>query len=126
MKKICITILGLICLTGCNNSDKNDNKILMLDFTNKNIKDVEQFSNNNKLNLEIKYEFSDEVEENKVVNQSIEKGKEIKEKDDLIITISKGKITNEVYAENGTLFIYNDAMTSMTFFWFAIFIIILI
>jgi len=64
-----------------------DNK--MVNLTGKTKEQIIEYANNNDLNLEIIEEYSDK-EKNYVIDQNIEENEIIKEKDKLIITISKG------------------------------------
>jgi len=93
-----IVLVVILIITNIpNNKEKEINK--MVDLTNKTISEVEEYSRNNDLELEINYEYNDNIEKDKVINQSIKIGSELKNKDKLIATISKGKIDETVYKE---------------------------
>ena len=74
-----------------NKEDKKENDVvLMIDLSNKSIEEIENFSKENKLNLNITYEYNEEYEKDKVIKQSIKKDSEIKENDNLDIIVSLG------------------------------------
>lgn len=80
------------------NSDKE--KILgMKDFKNSLLWDVENFSEENHLLLETIYEYSYEIEKDRIISQSILEGDVIKKGDVLKIVVSKGEIPDSVYQE---------------------------
>ena len=71
--------------------------ITMVDLSNKSLDEVNLFIQENKLteeNYEISYEYSETIEKDKVISQSIEVGKKISEKDILKVVISNGKDPN--------------------------------
>lgn len=81
---VVIVVIALIYLLVPKNK-----KIEMIDLTNKTVEEAKTFSTKYKLNLEVKEQYST-VEKDKIIEQSIEVGSEIKENDTLIITISIG------------------------------------
>ena len=91
MKKI-FMILFIFSIIGCAKVEENK----MVDLTNKTLDEVKIYANENKLNLEVDYEYSD-VLENLVINQDIKNEEIITEGDTLKITISKGKNMQELY-----------------------------
>ena len=102
LRIIFIVFLGLVSIyLLINNNTNNEFKTLkMIDLTNKNISEIEEYAKENSLELEIKYEYSKEVEKDKVISQSIDKNAELTDKNkNLIIVISKGKIGKEIYQE---------------------------
>lgn len=97
---ILIVIIILLCFLIFlifNKSSKVENK--MANLTNKNLKEVKEYAKANNLSLDIKYEYSNTIEKDKVINQSIKKDNTLKENQKLVVTISKGKIGKEVYNE---------------------------
>ena len=58
-------------------------------------------SDNWKLDFNVSYEYSDEIEKDKVISQSIKKGTELKDNDIIIVVISKGKIDKDKLASDG-------------------------
>lgn len=91
MKILILSLLLLLC--GCSKDS------MMIDLTNMNIDEIKSYSETNKLNLDIKYEYSD-IEKDKVIKQSINKNDKLKENQDLIVTISLGKDMTKAYIEN--------------------------
>lgn len=91
MKLLIISLLFLLC--GCDKENK------MLDLSNMMLDEIKSYSETNKLNLDIKYVYSD-IKKDKVVSQSISKDSIIKENDNLIVTLSLGKDMTELYIEN--------------------------
>ncbi len=98
---IVIFVIALIVVNLPKNNDAKTDSNKMVDLTNKTINEVEEYSDANNLELELKYEYNEEIEKDKVINQSIEKDSKINKEDKLIITISKGKIDETVYKEYG-------------------------
>jgi len=98
---IVIFVIVLIVVNLPKNNDAKSDSNKMIDLTNKTISEVEEYAENNNLELELNYEYNEDVEKDKVINQSIEKDSKINKEDKLIITISKGKIDESVYKEYG-------------------------
>ena len=70
-----------------------DNKVIVQDFTTKSVEEVEQWAEENKLEdtqVIIKYEYSDDVDEDKLVSQSIKAEEELDKNTQLILVFSKG------------------------------------
>lgn len=74
--------------------------LMMLEFINKNVTELEKFVSKNDLILNKNYEYNDEIEKDNVISQSIEKGKKLKKNDNIDVVVSLGKIDKEVYKEN--------------------------
>lgn len=75
------------------NKIKENKKLLMIEFGT--IEEANTFTKSNNLKLEVSYEYSDEIEKDKVISQSIKKGTELKDGDTISIVVSKGKIDKE-------------------------------
>ena len=73
---------------------------LMLDFIGKTEEEIRIYSEENKLVLNITYEYSEEVEKDKIISQSISKDTEINENDTLDIIISLGVLDKEKLKED--------------------------
>ena len=73
---------------------------LMEDFTNQNITVLQEYSNTHNLDLNIDYVYSEDVEKDKIITQSITKGTIIKDNDKLNVTVSLGKIDKEKLASD--------------------------
>ena len=93
---IIILVLGVFFIT---RKIKENNKIIMIELTT--INEANDFTKNNNLKLEVSYEYSEEIEKDKVISQNIKKGTELKENDIVSIVVSKGKIDKEKLAGDG-------------------------
>lgn len=93
---VIILVLGVFFIL---NRSKEDKKLLMIELTT--IEEANTFTKDNNLKLEVSYEYSDEIEKDKVISQSIKKGTELKENDIIIVVVSKGKIDKEKLASDG-------------------------
>ena len=86
-----------------NNNQKINNEIkdnLMLDLTDKTIEEIKTYTKDNKLVLNITYEYSENIEKDKLISQSIEKDTKIVENDILNIVISLGILNKEKLKED--------------------------
>ena len=98
---ILLLIVGLIIFGIFKITDKKEEKVvLMKDLSNMSLKEIESYSKENKLNLNIDYKYSDEYEKGKVIEQSIEKDTKINENDNLDIIISLGILDKEKLKED--------------------------
>lgn len=88
---IILIIFGIYILTS--NRGSKEDKLLMIELTT--IEEANTFTKDNNLLLDISYEYSDEIEKDKIISQSIEKGTELKENDTISVVVSKGKIDKE-------------------------------
>lgn len=93
---IIVLVLGVFFIT---KEIKENNKIIMIELTT--INEANNFTKNNNLKLEVSYEYSEEIEKDKVISQNIKKGTELKENDIVSIVVSKGKIDKEKLAGDG-------------------------
>lgn len=93
---IIVLVLGVFFIT---RKIKENNKIIMIELTTVN--EANNFTKNNNLKLEVSYEYSEEIEKDKVISQNIKKGTELKENDIVSIVVSKGKIDKEKLAGDG-------------------------
>ena len=103
ISKIVVLIVVVIILTlgvfFILNRDKEDKKLLMIELTT--LEEANTFTKDNNLKLEVSYEYSDEIEKDKVISQSIKKGTELKDTDIITIVVSKGKIDKDKLASDG-------------------------
>ena len=70
-----------------------DHKVVIQDFTTYSVEEVEHWAQENKLDetrVVIQYEYSDEVDEDKLISQSIKAEEELTEDGKLILIYSKG------------------------------------
>ena len=82
-------------------TEKVDDKILMLDIVDTNIKDAEKKLESYKLDIDISYEYDDTIEKDNIISQSIKKDTEINEGDELSIVVSLGKLDKEKLKSDG-------------------------
>lgn len=80
---------------------KKEEKILMIDITNMNVGSAKEKLDKYKLDINIDYQYSDTVEKDSVVSQSIPDGNEIKNGDKLNIIVSLGKRDLEKLKKDG-------------------------
>ena len=110
-KKVRINIFGIIVIllialvitfvvikifsnnTGNNEVEVKDN--LMENIVDKDINFVKEYSETNKLDLNIEYVYSDTIEKDKVISQSILENTKINENDKLDVVVSLGKIDKD-------------------------------
>ena len=71
--------------------------VVVSDFVGKHYSEVETWGKNNKITINKVTSFSEKVEKDYVISQSIEPKKEVKEGDILTVVVSEGKA---VYAKN--------------------------
>ena len=94
-----VGIIGLIVFITIMLFNKEEtiktNDILMLDFVNKELREIKEYSEKNKLVLDIDYEYNDKIEKDHIISQSIEKDKVLKENDTLNIIVSLGVLDKE-------------------------------
>ena len=72
----------------------------MQDLSNKTLEEIEKYSNENNLVLNINYEYSENIEKDKLISQSIEKNSIINENDILNIVMSLGILNKEKLKED--------------------------
>ena len=101
--KIFATIIGLvlILLLGYKLLNKEDKKTLMIDITDMSITSAKKLLSDYNLDIDIKYEYNDEIEKDKVISQSIDKDVEIKDNDKLELVVSLGKLDKEKLKSDG-------------------------
>lgn len=86
-----VFILFLFQLIGIGNvlNIFNFNNV-MVDFTNKSLTDVIEWTSNNKINLIQQYEYSDMISEYHVISQDVEVGTKLSKVKELTVAISEG------------------------------------
>lgn len=77
-----------------------DKKLLMIDIVNKDYQEVSDELKKYPIDIDIAYEYSDTVPKDKIISQSIDKGTEIKDKTELKIIVSLGKLDKEKLAND--------------------------
>lgn len=88
---VILIVFGIYILTS--NRGSKEDKLLMIELTT--IEEANTFTKDNNISLEVNYEYSDEIDKDKIISQSIEKGTELKENDTISVVVSKGKIDKE-------------------------------
>ena len=72
--------------------DKENLKpVKMKNLVNKALFKATLYLNRNAIDYELKYDFSDKIDKNKIISQSVKKGKEVSPNDKITLTVSKGK-----------------------------------
>lgn len=97
---ILLLIIGFIIFFAFKITNKKEEVVLMKDLSNMSLNEIESYSKENKLNLNINYKYSDEYEKDKVIEQSIEKDTKINKNDNLDIIISLGVLDKEKLKED--------------------------
>lgn len=77
-----------------------ENPQYLPDLNTMTITQIKEYAQKNKLNLNIEYEYSNKIAENKIINQNIKNGTILKKDDNLNLVVSKGAISIEYYAEH--------------------------
>lgn len=92
-----IIIIGAVLLFKPK-EEKKDDVTRMISITT--LSEAESFAEEHNLNLNVSYEYNDEIEKDKIINQSIKVNSEIKENQDLDIVVSLGKLDKEKLASD--------------------------
>lgn len=92
-----IIIIGAVLLFKPK-EEKKDDVTRMISITTLN--EAESFAEEHNLNLNVSYEYNDEIEKDKIISQSIKVNSEIKENQDLDIVVSLGKLDKEKLASD--------------------------
>ena len=97
-----ILLIIVICfLLFRNDSNKASSKEVKMPLVvNKNISSIDDLVKNSELILEKVYEYSDELEKDFIISQSITEGETVNKGDKLVITISLGKLDKEKLAQD--------------------------
>ena len=97
-----ILLIIVICfLLFRNDSNKASSKEVKMPLVvSKNISSIDDLVKNSKLILEKVYEYSDELEKDFIISQSITEGETVNKGDKLVVTISLGKLDKEKLAQD--------------------------
>lgn len=97
-----ILLIIVICfLLFRNDSNKASSKEVKMPLVvNKNISSIDDLVKNSELILEKVYEYSDELEKDFIISQSITEGETVNKGDKLVITVSLGKLDKEKLAQD--------------------------
>lgn len=95
---VLVVIIGLIAfIIGLNEKEETKKEYMPKINT---IKELDTLKNKYNIQTNIKYEYSEEIEKDKVISQSIEEGKELSNNLTLDIVVSLGKIDKEKLASD--------------------------
>lgn len=81
-------------------NNKKQNDLTMPNFINQDIKKVKEFADKYNIELQIDEEYSQTLDKNAVIKQSLKEGSSLKNIKKINITISKGKMEPKEYAKN--------------------------
>ena len=99
---IIIVVIGLCIFIKPNKSTKksisNDDKLVS--FVGKNVSEIDSYAEDNNIEIEKAYEYSDEVEKDIIISQDIDKGTKLKTIKKIKVVISKGKLDYNEYKVN--------------------------
>ena len=99
---IIIVIICLCIFIKPNKSTKksisNDDKLVS--FVGKNVSEIDSYAEDNNIEIEKAYEYSDEVEKDIIISQDIDKGTKLKTIKKIKVVISKGKLDYNEYKVN--------------------------
>lgn len=97
-----ILLIIVICfLLFRNDSNKASSKEVKMPLVvNKNISSIDDLVKNSELILEKVYEYSDELEKDFIISQSITEGETVNKGDKLVVTVSLGKLDKEKLAQD--------------------------
>ena len=99
---IIIVIICLVMFIKPNKSTKksisNDDKLVS--FVGKNVSEIDSYAEDNNIEIEKAYEYSDEVEKDIIISQDIDKGTKLKTIKKIKVVISKGKLDYNEYKVN--------------------------
>ena len=77
----------------------NKEDLLMPNFVNKELKEIEEFCKLNECKLNINYEYDLNIQENKIISQSLKENEKLKKNTTIKVVISKG-INYQIYKDN--------------------------
>ena len=80
---------------------RNEKKVLMIDVTNMSIDMAQAELKKYKIEIDTSYEYSDTVDKDKIISQSILKDTEIKDEDRVKLVVSLGKLDKEKFKKDG-------------------------
>lgn len=94
-----IVIIGIFIISKIIN--KEDKNVYMIDVTNKKIDLVKEDLNDYQLDINISYEYSDNIEKDNIISQSISKDSVINIGDKLDLVVSLGKLDKDKFKSDG-------------------------
>lgn len=97
---IILIFILIIIFIGIRIISQGNDKKEMINLVNQDIKYARELLEENKLEIEIKYEYSNEYEKDKIISQSISENSEINAGDKVVLVVSLGKLDKEKLAED--------------------------
>jgi len=95
-----LLVIGFICFLFIPRDNGKTVAIYVDDFVGRSVNEIEEFGKENDIEIVTNYEYSDEVLENIVINQDIEKGTKLNDIDKIEVVVSKGSIDYQEYNVN--------------------------
>lgn len=92
-----LVIVGIFMITNNN----RDREVYMMDVTNKNIDLVKENLSDYQLEINVSYEYSDDIEKDNIISQSISKDSIINIGDKLDLVVSLGKLDKDKFKSDG-------------------------
>ena len=90
---------GLLILSKNNKIEHRKDKNIMIKLNT--LEEVNSFSKDKNIKVNISYEYDDNIEKDKVISQSIKEGESIKDVTSIDVVVSKGKIDKDKLASDG-------------------------
>lgn len=97
---ILLVLVGILLINLVIHVNRDNKKHTMVSLIERDIDSVMESLKENKLDIDIKYEFNDKISKNRVISQSIPYKQKIKENDKLILVVSLGKLDKDKMAED--------------------------
>ena len=98
---MCIILFIIFLVYKLVNTFTSDKKVLMINTVNMNINKAKEILAKYNLDIDIDYEYDDNISKDKVISQSILEGIEIKTGDKLKLLVSLGKVDKEKLKKDG-------------------------
>ena len=98
---ILIVLLIVFVLSKFIKFDKKPKEILMIDVTEMKLEAAKTLLADYNLDIELVYDYSDDIDKDKIIKQSILKDTVINKNDKLILTVSLGKLDKEKLKSDG-------------------------
>lgn len=97
---VIVILIGILLFFVLNkkNSIPRDNSLTMIELST--LSEVNTFAKDNNLDINITYEYHDEIEKDKVISQNIEKGTKLNKDTKIEVVVSLGKLDKEKLASD--------------------------
>ncbi len=97
---IIIIIISICMFIFIKPNNKEEEKDLMINLYNQELTEANKLQEEYDLNLNITYEYNDEIEKDHIISQSIKEGTKLNKQDTLDIVVSLGKLDKEKLAND--------------------------